>query len=238
MVKNELYHHGILGQKWGKRNGPPYPLDASDHSASEKKAGWKKSLDKGQNNDDIVIKKGDEIHRIVPKAWVNNEKKYSGYAYASYKKEDVERYKHFARLFGDGNNYVDMTFRAKDAVVSPSRKKRIDEFVKLIDSNPEARKALLRATRNPLIFMPKNRLDKLDDPKQAEKAYEKFAFLLVSKKELRDPYFKQLEKAGYSMIIDDADVRGGVSKTPIIVFDRTKSMDLKSVKTIGRKDTD
>ena len=39
-----LYHHGIQGQKWGKRNGPPYPLKDSDHSPSEKKAGWKSSL--------------------------------------------------------------------------------------------------------------------------------------------------------------------------------------------------
>lgn len=35
---NELYHHGILGQRWGHKNGPPYPLDSSDHSPEEKKA--------------------------------------------------------------------------------------------------------------------------------------------------------------------------------------------------------
>lgn len=38
---SEFYHHGIRGMRWGKRNGPPYPLDAEDHSASEKKAGWR-----------------------------------------------------------------------------------------------------------------------------------------------------------------------------------------------------
>lgn len=43
----ELYHHGVAGQKWGKKNGPPYPLAASAHSASEKKARWRKSLNSG-----------------------------------------------------------------------------------------------------------------------------------------------------------------------------------------------
>ena len=39
MRHNYLVHHGIGGMKWGKKNGPPYPLKSSDHSAAEKKAG-------------------------------------------------------------------------------------------------------------------------------------------------------------------------------------------------------
>lgn len=28
-LSTELMHHGIIGQKWGKKNGPPYPLDST-----------------------------------------------------------------------------------------------------------------------------------------------------------------------------------------------------------------
>lgn len=31
---NVLAHHGIKGQKWGVRNGPPYPLDKSSESGN------------------------------------------------------------------------------------------------------------------------------------------------------------------------------------------------------------
>lgn len=218
---SELHHHGVKGMKWGVRR-------FQNKNCSLTSAGKKRY------SGDIIIEKGTEIHRIVPKRWVDKEKNYSGHAYASYKKEDVEQYKKFARLFGDGDNYVDMTFKAKDVIVSPSRKKRVDEFVKLMDSNPEARNEMIKATRNPLVFMPKSRLKKLDDPNKAKKAYEKFAYLLVSKRNLRDPFFKELEKQGYSMILDDADIRGNISKAPIIVFDRKKSLSLDRTETIGR----
>lgn len=32
-----LAHHGIDGQKWGKKNGPPYPLEPGDHSPAERR---------------------------------------------------------------------------------------------------------------------------------------------------------------------------------------------------------
>lgn len=38
----ELEHHGIRGQKWGVRNGPPYPLGGGDYSGSEKYYKYKK----------------------------------------------------------------------------------------------------------------------------------------------------------------------------------------------------
>lgn len=75
-----MNHHGVLGQKHGVKNGPPYPLEEGDHSSSEesaaKKAGIsvgtssgkgsldkvesstkKESIDKKETNSDISQKK-------------------------------------------------------------------------------------------------------------------------------------------------------------------------------------
>lgn len=45
-----LAHHGIMGMKWGKTQGPPYPLAPSAHSAAEKKANWRQSLASSQKS--------------------------------------------------------------------------------------------------------------------------------------------------------------------------------------------
>lgn len=45
MENKELTHHGILGQKWGKKNGPPYPL-----SQSKRKSIPKENSNKNKEN--------------------------------------------------------------------------------------------------------------------------------------------------------------------------------------------
>lgn len=41
-IQEYMAHHGILGQKWGTKNGPPYPLGGGDYTQSERKAILKK----------------------------------------------------------------------------------------------------------------------------------------------------------------------------------------------------
>lgn len=44
-----LAHHGIKGMHWGKRNGPPYPLDYSSHTAEQKQKNPKALIDGNEN---------------------------------------------------------------------------------------------------------------------------------------------------------------------------------------------
>ena len=66
---NELYHYGIPGQKWGVRNGPPYPLDKKNYSSQEKKAAKNKSLDRTTEYYRKRVKRelryADDVNRIV-----------------------------------------------------------------------------------------------------------------------------------------------------------------------------
>lgn len=211
------------------------------------------------NKDEVVIEKGVDIHRIVPRKW-KEEFDYNGHAYAFYKKEDVVRYKRIVSLLGyricrtishlamrqiPGRSlpsnlthfegpYVDMKFKTTETLISPSEEKRIDEFIKLMNSDKKARNMFTKETRNPLFFISINKLNNLKNTKYAKKAYRIFTYLLPYKKDLRNLYFNQLEKQGYSMVLDDGDIKRKITKSPIIIFDRQKSLSLESTNIIQR----
>lgn len=93
MQVNELYHHGIRGQRWGKRNGPPYPLKGGSYSASEIKKKYQQHLKNDVNNKrhfDKEIKKGSELSTL---SYDKDRTKDSEMFYASYDTRDKDKYK-------------------------------------------------------------------------------------------------------------------------------------------------
>jgi len=67
-VGQDIRHFGILGQKWGKRNGPPYPLGYSAHSAKEKKLNPKKRISAGSSTKTTKIAKA-KTKRLKKSIW-------------------------------------------------------------------------------------------------------------------------------------------------------------------------
>lgn len=71
---NSIYHHGIKGQQWGVRNGPPYPLDEEDHSLKEiRKTGGNfrgQQQDAPKKRVDGSVKKSDStLKKMAQYAW-------------------------------------------------------------------------------------------------------------------------------------------------------------------------
>ena len=138
---NYLMHHGILGQKWGKKNGPPYPLGASDHSASEKKAGWRKSLEDKREMKKAKKVARDYDHKTPYENWdVNKSNKLWGDYYDKHweakGKAEYEK-RHAKRIANEQKNF---SIRMKEA----AKKDDKDEERELVGKavTPEQKKEL------------------------------------------------------------------------------------------------
>lgn len=149
-MDNELYHHGILGQHWGKRNGPPYPLKGGDYSKSEITAIKRKRLNKNsiynKKHFDNVIKENTELSTL---SYDKDRTKKSDMFYATYKQLDKHQYN---ALFNrpideiiydeEGNNIGTGAFlkyrinnRAKTDIKVASEDSGSDSFMDLYKNN-------------------------------------------------------------------------------------------------------
>ena len=92
-MTNELYHHGILKQKWGVRHGPPYPLKGGDYSPAEKRAVYKERRNKNsiynKKHFDKVVSTGTKFNTL---SYDKDRTKNTDMFYAAYTKADKDQY--------------------------------------------------------------------------------------------------------------------------------------------------
>ncbi len=89
-----LAHHGILGQHWGTRNGPPYPLKGGSYTRTELDS-IRYERDKKPNSIynkkhfDKVIKEGTELQTLSN---LSDRTRNTDVFFATYDKHDKDRY--------------------------------------------------------------------------------------------------------------------------------------------------
>ena len=305
---SSLQHHGISGQKWGVKNGPPYPIAPKNHSKSEKKANWQYSLNRNTNEKSTLKKISDytaeagKFSLRKPKLKSKNQNKASSKTTdplieriaSPFKKmglmssngiydKDVKVHKLFtARPLGDKGikitkgsvvqhimstptkdlsnrdylfvaateadkknyggffaaltkyrNDVDQMYKmdmtAKNDLISPSKKERVNTFLEIYKENPvKVSKQLAEFNKrwysgqyketteelvNKYRHMSMRQLKKMGYYTYANSWFDPDAGIL---KDVRG----KLEKKGYNAIIDDNDKRSFMqSQAPLIVFD-------------------
>lgn len=224
-----LCHHGIKGMKWGIRKDKGYTTNVKD-------------------NGDFVIKKGSNVHRITD----NDNEKHDGYTYASFTEKDIKHYQRSVTSWLAENNRdfentktFDMTMKVTKDLVAPSEKKKVDTFIKMLDSND-----FIKEVHNVYSVdisdddHKEYRMNKLSEKlqksgmnKNLADFYSAFSMGLNYSPKLRSDYFNELSKDGYNMIVDTEDSYLE-AHAPIIVFNRGDTLKVIKTSPLPKKYSD
>lgn len=219
MDNKELYHHGILGQKWGVRRFQNY-----DGSLTE--AGRKRY----SPSDARIIKKGTEIHRIS----VNRKDPTSANRkYVSLTEEDNERWKYiYSGAAAAGATKVDrlydvMYVPTRDLAIAPATKLG-ELYVETYVANRNAAERIVSDTVNAVKTVGVSKYRSND---------EALSLNLSVASQTGKAFIDQLIARGYDGI-EDANGRN-YAKDPLIIFNPDKNLKRKSsteVWTRSKKD--
>lgn len=127
---NALQHHGILGQKWGKKTGPPYPLTEKQHMSVTRSAGSAQrfaALERGGGSAASLhtsnAKKNSAAGNLI-----NKVTKMDTTALKIRNKEDLKTAKKHLATYMLGKNEVDTILKANTKMSRIQTSKNMEEF--------------------------------------------------------------------------------------------------------------
>lgn len=257
---NVLQHHGVDGQKWGIKHGPPYPIDRT------------KSL---------TIKKGSKFGHVTNKKRMKLDNR-GVYTFDPSDEHDADIYKgayamglKVKKLFAP---VYEQRFENIEDLKMPTHKEKVDAFVETISDNASKKmrngqtleqyldnyvsrvqnKLMWSQIYNPdyyndhkdLFISMLNDGKKWIEKRDKESGYKLFMGNFAIRDDMKgvsDNFINKLVQKGYNAMIDDLDAgRYNDAHLPIYIFngkkslrkDETRKMKLgEIVETIGRLKT-
>ncbi len=233
-MSNNLKHHGVEGQKWGVRNGPPYPLKIS------RQAG------KRMNKKGYTLRKGTHLYRTTGN---DNETNNHESMFASFSEQDRNIYNRrlVVNMVNPNATVFDMTMKLKEDLVVPSQKERVDAFIKYMSTGENAKK-FDQYLKN-VMSDNKDLYNYASHQVNAKNFYGYLSFCAITNgvnrtskgeeaarasEKIKQDYYSILKSKGYNATVDDLDaVDSLMGNNPIVVFDRGKTVEVIEVKRVN-----
>jgi hypothetical protein len=234
VTEDELYHHGIKGQKWGERNGPPYPLDPKVRKqVLKQQKEQNKQSKKGIRDDSYRSARTIPAGTIMYRTTASSDANANGTTYVTYLEADRNHYKGgWIRQTAGTKQAYEHEFQLKKDLKIPSRDEVKEVVTSAVNKDPKmiaktADTFLTMLIKNDPYLAMEMSMDKVTG-KYSEDAFNKFktefidafgkmnpnqSFFLSTatlglNTELKDQVVSELKRRGYNAMVDEASVGG------------------------------